>query len=118
MILTVAPPPPREFNFLREPTSASTQYEDAILENHRKVASEALSRIEENRPGMPAYMRVETGKTAETIVRTASEWRADLIVVGSHGRKGLEKVFLGSVAEEIIKTAPCSVEVIRDCTHD
>jgi len=46
-------------------------------------------------------------------VKTAHEWPADLIVTGSHGRHGLGRVLLGSVAEAAIRHAPCSVLVVR-----
>ena len=50
---------------------------------------------------------------AWAIVRTARQWHADLIVVGSHGRSALEKLFLGSVAQKIAAEAHCSVRVGR-----
>jgi len=43
----------------------------------------------------------------------ADEWGADLIVVGSHGRTGVKRWLLGSVAGAIVSHAPCSVEVVR-----
>ena len=56
---------------------------------------------------------VQTGAPAETIARAAAEWRADLIVIGSHGRTGVRRVLLGSVAEEVMRNAPCPVLVAR-----
>ncbi|CAN5640242.1 hypothetical protein BH10CYA1_BH10CYA1_13670 [soil metagenome] len=56
---------------------------------------------------------VMVGNVAEQITNYASEWSADLIVVGSQGRSGMRKHLLGSFAEEIIDTAPCDVEVIK-----
>jgi nucleotide-binding universal stress UspA family protein len=47
------------------------------------------------------------------IVEAAREWPADLIVIGSHGRKGLDRLFIGSVAESVARHAPCSVEIVR-----
>ncbi len=47
------------------------------------------------------------------LVEKAKDWQADFVVVGSHGRKGLSKLLLGSVAEAVVSSAPCSVEVIR-----
>ena len=53
-----------------------------------------------------------------TVAREASEWQADLIVVGTHGRRGVERAFLGSGAEQIIRQAPVPVLVIRgDAAH-
>ena len=47
------------------------------------------------------------------IVDTACEWPADLIVLGSHGRRGFDRLLLGSVAESVVRYAPCSVEIVR-----
>lgn len=47
------------------------------------------------------------------IIDCASEWKADLIVMGSHGRRGLDRLLLGSVAESVVRHAPCSVEIVR-----
>jgi len=47
------------------------------------------------------------------ILEAAREWKADLIVLGSHGRRGLDRLLLGSVAESIALHAHCSVEVVR-----
>jgi nucleotide-binding universal stress UspA family protein len=47
------------------------------------------------------------------VVEDAANWPADLIVMGSHGRTGLDRFLLGSVAESVMRHAPCSVEIIR-----
>jgi nucleotide-binding universal stress UspA family protein len=49
----------------------------------------------------------------ELILQDADEWGADLIVCGSHGRRGLSRFLLGSVSEAIATHAKCSVEIIR-----
>lgn len=53
------------------------------------------------------------GRPAEAIVEAAGEKKVDLIVVGSHGRRGLRRFFLGSVAEHIVRIAPMPTLVIR-----
>ena len=61
--------------------------------------------------------RVEThaicGTAWDEIVRLAHRREADLIVMGTHGRSGLKHVLLGSVAENVVRHAPCSVLVVR-----
>jgi nucleotide-binding universal stress UspA family protein len=52
-------------------------------------------------------------RLGETVATEAREWQADLIVVGTHGRKGIGRVFLGSGAEQIIRLAPVPILVIR-----
>ncbi len=56
---------------------------------------------------------VATGSPAETIVRIAQERGADLIVMGTQGRTGLSHVLLGSVAEKVVRLAPCPVLTVR-----
>jgi nucleotide-binding universal stress UspA family protein len=53
------------------------------------------------------------GVAAEQIVRTARSRRASLIVMGTHGRTGLAKLFLGSVAERVVGSAPCPVMTVK-----
>lgn len=60
-----------------------------------------------------AETAVREGDPRSAIVDEADEWGADLIVVGSHGRTGVKRWLLGSVAGAIVSHAPCSVEVVR-----
>lgn len=53
------------------------------------------------------------GPPADTIVRIAEERQVDLIVMGTHGRTGLQHMLLGSVAEKVVRTAPCPVLTVR-----
>jgi len=57
--------------------------------------------------------QVVKGDVREGIVDTAKEWKADLVILGSHGRTGLRRLLLGSVAEFVARHAPCSVEIVR-----
>jgi len=52
----------------------------------------------------------------EEIVKVAEEERADMIVMGTHGRSGLNRILLGSVAERVIRLAPCPVLTVRQAT--
>ena len=61
--------------------------------------------------------RIEVGDVARTICRVAEELGVDVIVVGSHGRTGLERLFLGSVSEHVVRHAPCPVLVVREKHH-
>jgi universal stress protein A len=56
---------------------------------------------------------IAAGHPAEAIVRVAQERKADLIVMGTHGRTGLQHVLLGSVAEKVVRLAPCPVLTVR-----
>lgn len=60
---------------------------------------------------------VRNGKVAESVIQEAIEFKADLIIVGSHGHRGFDKLLLGSVAEKLATCAPCSVEIARPKTE-
>jgi nucleotide-binding universal stress UspA family protein len=63
--------------------------------------------------GLRARRKVKVGAPAATIVAEAQEARADLIVMGTHGRTGLSHLLLGSVAEAVIRKAPCPVLAVQ-----
>ncbi len=77
-----------------------------------KLATESL-------PGEVATNTiVRAGSPANEIVETAKSLVADLIVISTHGRTGLQHVFLGSVAEHVVQHAPCPVFVVREREHE
>ena len=53
------------------------------------------------------------GTAADAIVKQAKKWRADLIVLGTHGRRGIKRLVMGSDAEEVIRSAPVPVLLVR-----
>lgn len=55
---------------------------------------------------------VQVGKPSREIVTQAEEWKADLLVLGTHGRRGVSRFLIGSVAESVLRSAPCDVLVI------
>ncbi|MDR5673947.1 Nucleotide-binding protein, UspA family [Halalkaliarchaeum sp. AArc-CO] len=91
------------------PSGAEDWYEDANERGHRYL-SEAAETIPD---GFEVDSRVELGSPAERIVAVAEEEGADHIVVGSHGRSGVSRLLLGSVAERVVRTSPVPVTVIR-----
>jgi nucleotide-binding universal stress UspA family protein len=58
----------------------------------------------------PAILR---GDARAALLNRAGEWKPDLIVVGSHGLKGLNRLLMGSVSEAVIRHAACSVQIVR-----
>ena len=81
----------------------------------RTEAQEAVARVVAymQAEGTRAEGQVIEGEPAEAIVHVARERGADLIVTGSHGRTGLERVFLGSTSERILNETPCAVLVVK-----
>ncbi len=73
----------------------------------KKVTDELATR------GIKAEVVIKDGHPAEMIIDTAKEIGADLIVVGSHGRHGAQRFFLGSVSSKVVEHAPCHVLVIK-----
>lgn len=76
-------------------------------------ADEATARLAALATRYSGRTRLERGSAARAIVRAAGELSADLLVVGTHGRTGLRRLALGSVAEAVIRKARCSVLVVR-----
>ena len=79
-----------------------------------RAIAEASTRLDEIRAALPAHdvpvvVTVRMGRPAETIVEYAQAVHADLIVMGTHGRTGLAHLFVGSVAERVVRTAACPV---------
>ena len=56
---------------------------------------------------------VPLGSPGPEIVKAAKEWQANLVVIGSHGRRGITRALVGSVAEAVVRHAPCPVVVVR-----
>jgi nucleotide-binding universal stress UspA family protein len=63
--------------------------------------------------GIPVEHRLEYGEAADIILKTAQEIGADLIVLGTHGRTGLRRLLMGSVAEQVVREASCPVLTVR-----
>ena len=57
--------------------------------------------------------KLVTGAPSEQIIRHANRWRADLIVMGTHGRSGIGRAFMGSVAERVLQRSRCPVLTVR-----
>jgi nucleotide-binding universal stress UspA family protein len=68
--------------------------------------------------GVVVEDRVLPGPAANVILEAAREYAAELIVMGTHGRKGGAHLFLGSVAESVVRSSPCPVLVTRDAASD
>lgn len=72
-----------------------------------------LAAVRADDPRVRIARRFEVGDPGTEIVRLAGEVKADLIVMGSHGRTGLKRLLAGSVAEEVMRKAPCPVLTVR-----
>jgi nucleotide-binding universal stress UspA family protein len=66
----------------------------------------------------PVTSAVLHGRPFLEIINCAKDWQADIIVIGTHGRSGLEHMLIGSVAEKVVRKAPCPVLTVRHPEHD
>jgi universal stress protein A len=65
-------------------------------------------------PSVPFAHRLTIGDPAGEIVRIAGEEKAEMVVMGTHGRTGMTRLLMGSVAEGVVRRAPCPVLVYRE----
>jgi universal stress protein A len=101
--------------FSKPPTGLQVALSEGILENLVKEHRDELEKLSAARAGQATFGEpvVEIGDPRDTIIDAAKEVSADLIVMGTHGRRGLSRVMMGSVAEDVIRHAPCPVLVVR-----
>jgi len=89
-----------------------------MIKSSRLDPQKAVTSAEQvlNAAGLKATEAVLSGNAKKAILEEAKKWNADLIVVGSHGRRGFKRFLLGSVSEAVAMNAHCSVVVVRGST--
>lgn len=80
---------------------------------YREGAEERLKQIKPADPEVKIEYRLEEGPPAPEILRVAKETKADLIVMGTHGWTGLARLLMGSIAEQVVRKAPCPVLTLK-----
>jgi nucleotide-binding universal stress UspA family protein len=94
--------------------SAIQAYYDSLPGLREATAKVARERAEAlTSAGIKATHEVREGDAAAQLIAAAVDTRADCIVIGSHGRTGVARIFLGSVARAVLFNAPCSVLIVR-----
>jgi nucleotide-binding universal stress UspA family protein len=90
------------------------------IEQFVAAARTALQRVVDglNLPGVAVRPEVVEGVPFDAIVRFAKDKEVDLIVMGTHGHTGLAHLLLGSVAEKVVRKAPCPVLTVRHPEHE
>ncbi len=88
---------------------------DAVWDAETKEAEALVTKVANDlrSKGLKVIATVEQGEPKSKILVAALHWCADLIVIGSHGRKGFGEFLLGSVSDAVARHAPCSVEIVR-----
>ena len=94
---------------------ATSEIEAAMLpsEADKELLRAELSRLQPRDPKVRVEHRLQAGEPVEEILRVARECPCDLIVMGTHGRTGLSRLLMGSVAEAVVRTASCPVVTIK-----
>src|SRR5437870_9048716 len=88
-----------------------------VLESQKQDAEALVAKTAEllRARGLKVTAALNMGDPKSKILDVAEEWHADLIVLGSHGRKGLNRFLMGGVSEAVARHACCSVEIVRIC---
>jgi len=89
---------------------------DQVRMQRERVAQDLVARG--RRVGVPVSFLIWEGDPGESIVEAAVAERADLIVVGSHGRSGVGRFLIGSVSDHVVRHAPCPVLVVRQVVEE
>ena len=100
------------------PTAVASALDAPRLEHVERAGAEldgtlASWRSEAGRASRPAHSVMLSGETAPELLRFLREGSFDVLVVGTHGRTGIRHLVLGSVAERLVREAPCRVLVVR-----
>ncbi|MBW1813696.1 MAG: universal stress protein [Deltaproteobacteria bacterium] len=99
------------FTNMYVPSSSIIQFETEVIMGSQKRLDEFISQFFSEFPTTQKY--VVAGDPAEQIISFITDNQIDLIIMGTHGRKGMEKIIFGSVADRVVKTSPVPVMVIN-----
>ena len=88
-----------------------------VLQSQKQHAETLVAKAAEllRARGLDVTAVLEMGDAKSKILDVAEEWHADLIVLGSPGRKGLNRFLMGGVSDAVARHACCSVEIVRIC---
>lgn len=93
--------------------SAMTSPNKTFNSEAERIVSEAKELLHNYLPQHKLETRCLSGPIKQAIIECAKNWSADLILLGSQGRQGLNRLVLGSIAEDVLRDAPCSVQIVR-----
>jgi len=87
----------------------------AVAEEAIRKAEELLKHAVDNlsKEGYHVFSELQVGLPKKAIPDYAKHWKADLVLIGSHGKSALTRFLLGSVAQAVLRSSPCSVEIVR-----
>lgn len=94
-------------------SAAGGEYLYAIPEPPTEELLDKLEHVMPPDSHVPVERRLLAGDPADAIIRLAESENIDLIVMGTHGRRGLRRLLMGSVAEAVVRAAPCPVLTVK-----
>jgi nucleotide-binding universal stress UspA family protein len=96
------------------------EFDSRVLEDYSQACTRQLeewTQQSKERCGLDVDSEARTGSAFIEVITAARAWEADLIVMGTHGRSGIAHMMMGSVAEKVVRKAPCPVLVVRASGH-
>lgn len=95
------------------PASYYLNLEQSLQTQATTAIERAVARFQAASSPLAITTEIINGAAKEVIVEEAERWGADWVILGSHGYRGLKKLWFGSVSQAVAAHAPCSVEIVR-----
>ena len=114
LLHAVEPPPtlnPLYAHYYSVPSYSPSVLKQIVETSQKKLQSLIPDHIQNT--GIKVEIQVPLGEPVAEILQVAKEWPADILVVGTHGRRGISRALLGSVAEKLVRLAECPVLVVH-----
>jgi nucleotide-binding universal stress UspA family protein len=96
------------------PASYVDEFLKALREDGKKLLAKAERKVQQRRIKVDTVLLESLGRrVADLIIKQAKKWRADVVVLGTHGRRGLSRILMGSDAEMVVREVPVPVLLVR-----
>jgi nucleotide-binding universal stress UspA family protein len=96
------------------PAKYVDEFLKALREDGRKLLAKAETKVRQRHVKVDTVLLESLGsRVADLIIKQAKKWRADVVVLGTHGRRGLSRILMGSDAEMVVREAPIPVLLVR-----
>ncbi len=94
------------------------EVQNELVKNGKTLVETKMSALQAKFKNNLVTGQLIEGFATDSLLEESKAWHADLIVLGSHGRKGMKRLFLGSVAETVAARSSCSVEIVKTPLED
>ncbi|HIA51504.1 MAG TPA: universal stress protein [Candidatus Melainabacteria bacterium] len=96
-------------------SAASTETSEQLVHQAQLILDDRITRFKSKLFNHKVDGAIIEGVLPDAIIEEAKDQKADLLIIGSHGETGCRRPELGSVASDVVKRAPCTVQVIKVC---